>query len=42
MEFPGITNILESITGGEGLKTGMENLQSAIMLPMLLQQLLGE
>lgn len=40
--FPGITNILESITGGEGLKTGMENLQSAIMLPMLLQQLLGE
>lgn len=40
--FPGITNILESVTGGEGLKTGMENLQSAIMLPMLLQQLLGE
>ena len=39
---PGIANILESITGGKGLKTGMENLQSAIMLPMLLQQLLGE
>lgn len=39
---PGIANILKSITGGEGLKTGMENLQSAMMLPMLLQQLLGE
>ena len=37
-----ISNIRENLTKGGSLKGGMEELQSAMMLPMLLQQILGE
>ena len=40
-KMPGISNILETIKGGKGLKGATEELQSAIMLPMLLQIMLG-
>tara|TARA_Y100000593_G_scaffold74987_1_gene138201 strand:- start:258 stop:1040 length:783 start_codon:yes stop_codon:yes gene_type:complete len=39
---PGLSNLWENLTKGGGLKGGMEELQSAMMLPMLLQQILGE
>jgi len=39
---PGFSNIWENFTKGGGLQGGMEELQSAMMLPMLLQQILGE
>jgi hypothetical protein len=39
---PGLSNLWENLIKGGGLKGGMEELQSAMMLPMLLQQILGE
>ena len=39
---PGFSNIWENLTKGGGLKGGMEELQSAMMLPMLLQMMMGE
>ena len=37
-----LSPLLDSLKSGGGLKVGMDELQSAMMLPMLLQQILGE
>ena len=38
---PGFSNLWENLTKGDGLKGGMDELQSAMMLPMLLQMMIG-
>lgn len=38
---PGLSNLWQNLTKGDGLKGGMDELQSAMMLPMLLQMMIG-
>jgi hypothetical protein len=39
---PGLSNLWENLTKQGGIKGGMEEVKSAMMLPMLLQQILGD
>ena len=39
---PGLSNLWENLTKQGGITGGMEEVKSAMMLPMLLQQILGD
>ena len=42
---PALTQLFESFKGlssGDGIKGGVEGIQSAMMLPLLIQQILGD